>query len=370
MSDVITVQAGHHPRVHCPLRIPWSDAEAPSGLSFGSSVVPVQKDGDHLVFIPLALDAGESAVYSPGSEPEGGGVTLEDSGEAISVHLDNEPFTTYRYRGVPARPYFWPVLAPGGIPVTRAWPMQTDVPGETHDHRHHRSMYFAFGSVNGADNWSEEEGHGFTIHRSVDEQVSGPVFGRFATTSDWTDADRKKILAQKATVTIWRGSHRLRMMDVDMRLTADPGDVLFGDTKEGGLLTVRVASSMDVPRGGRIENAYGGVNEPETWGYSAHWCDYSGTVEGQQVGITVMDHPASFRYPTYWHVRDYGLMAANPFALHDYTGGQKEGSHLLKAGETLRFVYRVIIHRGDASAADLRHRYLDFVAPPRVSLEG
>lgn len=369
MTDRLTVHAGYHPRVHCPVRIPWPHTDAPPSLSADSTIVPAQRDGDDLVFIPAPLRPGEQAVYAPADETGEESVHLTDDGARIRVELDGEEFTNYWYRDAPARPYFWPVYAPEGVPVTRAYPMQKDVPGETQDHHHHRSMYFAFGSVNGVDNWSEEPGHGYTLHRTLDELVNGPVFGRFATTSDWTDRDKKRILTQKATVTFWRGDQDVRLMDVDLRLIADAGDVLFGDTKEGGLLTVRVASSMDVPRGGRIENAYGGINEPETWGRAAHWCDYSGVVNGVPVGIAVMDHPLSFRYPTYWHVRDYGLMGANPFALGDYTGGLKNGSHLLKAGETLRFVYRVLIHRGDAGEGDVRHHYLNFVSPPRVGVE-
>ena len=38
---------------------------------------------------------------------------------------------------------------------------------------------------------------------------------------------------------------------------------------------------------------------------------------GKTVGLAIFDHPSNPRHPTTWHVRDYGLFAANPFALHD-----------------------------------------------------
>ena len=69
----------------------------------------------------------------------------------------------------------------------------------------------------------------------------------------------------------------------------------------------------DADKDGAIVNSYGGSQEMETWGKRAHWCDYVGPVNGKTVGITIMDSPGNFRYPTYWHVRDYGLMTANPF---------------------------------------------------------
>ncbi|MCC6729181.1 MAG: PmoA family protein [Chthonomonadales bacterium] len=363
MSQRVLVRAGAHARRHCPLRIPWGGA-APAGLALGGRVLPAQPDGDAIaVIVPFAA-ASDTLEMSPAPVPAGGGVRVEDRGDRVEVWLDGEELTVYRYADVPARPYFWPLRAPGGVPLTRAWPMAEEVPDETRDHHHHRSLYFAFGAVNGVDNWSEEPGHGRTVHRSVDEAVGGPVFGRLATTADWTDAVGARVLEQKAIVTFWRGSPELRLIDIDLTLTATDGDALFGDTKEGGIVTVRVASAMDVPRGGRIENSFGGVDEAETWGRAAHWCDYSGVVDGRRVGVAVMDHPLSFRYPTYWHVRNYGLMGANPFALGDYTRGQKDGAHLLPRGESLRFVYRLALHAGDAQEAGIREHYLSFVSPP------
>jgi len=141
--------------------------------------------------------------------------------------------------------------------------------------------------------------------------------------------------------------------------------VRFGDTKEGGICSVRVAAPMEADRTGKIENAYGGVNEAETWGKRAPWCDYSGIVEGHRVGVAVFDHPGNFRYPTYWHVRNYGLMTANPFGLsHFLAPAEAEGSHVLPKGETLAFRYGVCVHAGDAAEGRVRDRYLDWIYPP------
>lgn len=363
---VISVRSGAHPRHHCPVRVaaprPW-----PEWLQSGGTIAAVQPDGDQVVFMADA-PAGSTATYRPAEDGPGGGMLLHDTGSAVEVTEAGHLVTRYVYADVPARPYFWPVMAPGGIAVTRDWPMSDTTPGETQDHKHHRSLYYAYGSVNGVDNWSEEEGHGHTVHRSIDELVQGPVFARLATTADWTDAAGKPLLVERARVTFWTGTEALRLVDFEIDLEAAYGDVRFGDTKEGGILSVRVASALDVPRGGRIENSFGGIDEGENWGRSAHWCDYSGVIDGRRVGICIMDHTASFRHPSYWHVRNYGLMTANPFALSDYTGGRKNGDHLLKGGECLAFRYRLALHAGDASESAMRGRYLDYVAPPIVEV--
>ncbi len=366
--SAIHITTGAHVREACPLRVPLAGADPPKGLTWSTRPIPVQRDGDDLVFILPSAEEGRELVLEAAEDAWPGGVEVREEGGKIHIQIDGEPFTTYNYAGVEARPYFWPVLAPGGTPVTRAYPMRNDIPGETTDHRHHRSLYIAHGNVNGTDNWSEEPGHGFTVHAATDELVSGPVFGRLRTTSHWTDKDRRTILDQKLTVTVWRGNDRYRMMDVEVDLIASYGEVLFGDTKEGGILSVRVATPMDVRNGGRILNSFGGINEDETWGRPAHWCSYWGNVQGKPVGVVVMDHPVSFRHPTCWHVRDYGLMTANPFAWHDYTGGRTRGDYVLQSGSRLRFRYRVLVSAGEADAHDVQGRYMDFVAAPAARI--
>lgn len=113
---------------------------------------------------------------------------------------------------------------------------------------------------------------------------------------------------------------------------------------------VRVAETIkvDAKQGGKIVNSDGLVDQA-AWGKRASWVDYYGPVEGQTVGIAMLNHPSSFRYPTYWHVRTYGLFAANPFGLHDFLGKNAkdaDGSYTLKAGESLSLRYRLVFHKG------------------------
>ena len=51
----------------------------------------------------------------------------------------------------------------------------------------------------------------------------------------------------------------------------------------------------------------------ETWGKPAEWVDYSGVLDGEKLGVALFDSPESFHHPARWHVRDYGLLAINPF---------------------------------------------------------
>jgi hypothetical protein len=330
-------------------------------------------DHFYIAFVLPRLDAGKSATFvaEPREEPAGSAaVTVSDDRSGrVDIAVNGAPLISYRYLGNPARPCFFPLIGPGGKRVTRSWPVADDVPGETEDHPHHRSLWVAHGDINGSDNWSEDEGHGFQIHREIIAAESGVVYGQLAASTDWTDRNQKKILEEKRALTAWAIGDDARLFDFDVCFTATECEVRFGDTKEGGILALRVAPAMDGDHGGRIENSYGAAGESECWGRRAQWCDYVGEIEGDRLGIAVFDHPRSFRHPTYWHVRDYGMYTANPFGLRDFHDDPAvDGAHLLQRGASLNFHYRVYLHRGATAEAGVAARYHDYANPPRVEI--
>ena len=99
----------------------------------------------------------------------------------------------------------------------------------------------------------------------------------------------------------------------------------------------------------------------QVWGKKSPWVDYAGTLEGQKVGVTIMDHPANPRHPTYWHSRDYGLFAANAFGVHDFLNDKSQnGSLALKESQQVRFRYRVMIHPGLTNEVDVAAWFADW----------
>jgi alpha-mannosidase len=87
-------------------------------------------------------------------------------------------------------------------------------------------------------------------------------------------------------------------------------------------------------------------------------------VEGRTVGVAIFDHPQNPRHPTWWHVRDYGLFAANPFGRHDFEGlpDAHAGDLRIPAGQNVTFRYRVYMHEGDAQQARVADRYAEYVS--------
>lgn len=278
-------------------------------------------------------------------------LALKRQDQDVRVEVDGKLFTVYLTATGP-KPILWPVIGPTGAEMTRAFPMK-DVPGEKHDHPHQRSIWFTHGDVNGIDFWSENKGHGSIAHREYLRLEADDDHAVITTRNDWLDSAGKKILEDIRDVTFHAGQN-WRSIDFDLTLKASEGPVKFGDTKEGSM-GIRIPTVMDVnsQHGGHILNSEGKTDK-EAWGQPAAWVDYSGTVDGQRVGIAFFNHPSSFRYPTRWHVRDYGLFAANPFGLRDFVGKKDvDGSHTLDQGDSLTLRYRIVFHTGDATAANV-----------------
>jgi hypothetical protein len=320
-----------------------------------------------LAFVTPQLAASRPTVFSlePRTGNDGGsgkGLSVLSQSENLIVNLDGKLLTEYRV-DAGSKPTFFPLIGPTGDSYTRAYPMPV-VAGEDHDHPHQRSCWFTHGKVNGIDFWAEGAKCGKIKETARTVVVEGPVLARLATHDDWLGPSGNRICTDERTVTFYRtlGS---RIIDFDFTIRASDGRVTFGETKEG-MFGLRVASSMDVLKktGGRITNAEG-VNDDKAWGKVSPWVDYSGPVKDKTVGIAVFNHPGSFRYPTAWHVRPYGLFAANPFGGHEF-GGSALGEHTVPSGETIEFRYRVILHEGDTKAARVDRAFAAYAKPPFV----
>jgi hypothetical protein len=314
--------------------------------------------------IAVILALGALALAAAPLHPASDGVTFQKGDNTIDVMIDGKPFTTYYHAADLPRPFFHPLRSAGGRVITRGFPMIKDAPAEAkdRDHPHHRSFWFTHGDVDGVDYWGENaKVQGRIVHRSVDSMKAGKR-GVLTVTRDWIDNTGKKTLVEKEQLT-FQGDASRRLIDVRIDLTPVDHAVVFRDTKEGSF-SIRLATPLKEQNAtGVITNSKGAVSEKNCWGKPAEWVDYSGTLEGEKLGVAILDHPTSFRHPTTWHVRAYGLFAANPFGLRDFTGDKsQDGSYKLEMGKHLVLSYRVLIHPGDAAAANIAEEYKRYVA--------
>ncbi len=317
----------------------------------------------YLSFISPPMFSGEKRIFElEFDETFGRKVSLFKKEGKVEVRVGDTLFTAFNYSQDWVRPFLFPVISPSGkLLVRELLPNTPDA-----EHPHHRGIWTAHGDINGVDNWSEMEGHGYQITRKV-EIEEGCVFSCIKAEIDWTDADKKENLKEWRTIKIY-SIPGIRFIDFEIVFQAEFGEVKFGDTKEGGILSLRVNPTMNASGEGILTNSWGGVNEEEVWGRRAFWCDYSGPIDGEWWGISVFDHPDNPRYPTNWHARNYGLMTANHFGRSYFYQNKStpRGDLILRKGESLKYRYRLYIHPGDARTGEVREKYLDYIVPPRV----
>src|SRR5678816_21950 len=176
------------------------------------------------------------------TRPTCGEVTIKELPDRVRVEIDGQLFTEYRHSGAP-HVYFYPLIGPGGAKMTRAWPME-DVPGEEHDHLHHRSLWFSHGAVNGVDFWSESKGTPKTpFGKIVQEKLleaKGGADGIIKAQLRWEAPDGTVPLTSVQTFRVYKTPATERLIDFDVELTAGGKDVVLGDTKEG-TMGIRIA---------------------------------------------------------------------------------------------------------------------------------
>ena len=302
-----------------------------------------------LFFACIACACSAQVVITPGPQ-------------SVRVDINGKPFTEFFLSGDGTmKPYLHPLRAATGTYVTRMWPMVKDVTGEPHDHQHQRGQYVGHADVNKIDFWGNEES--YTTPNRGREVAAGPVkvqgpslTARF----NWVDPKDALLLEETRTIT-FHPHPTLRIIDFDITLTAKQRAV-FGDEKDG-FFALRLRPELQEDKGtGHIINADGLETEKNAWGKPSNWVDYSGKVGVERVGVAIFDHPENPRHPTRWHVRGYGLFAANPFGLAVFTGDKSQnGALTLEPGQSLRFRYRVVIHAGDAHSAGVAKLYDSYV---------
>ena len=300
------------------------------------------------------------------------GFTISCESDKVTITYEGKLVTNYLYRDTVAnKPYFWPVIGPTGKKMTRAFPMQR-VDGEHHDHPHHRSVWFGHQGVNGTDTWLEaaSKNHkgekqkaflatlGSTAHTAFTEISANHDRAVIRSTNDYLDSNGKQLMSDERTMIFRRGDDRL-VLDFDITLIAKYGDVELEDKKDAGL-NVRIPTTMTLKNGtGHIINSEG-VRDGETWSKKAAWVDYHGPVKGEHLGVAFFNHPSSFRHPTRWHVRDYGLFTANAFGLQSLDSDDESGTFTLKKDDTVQLRHRIIFHKGDSVDAKIADAYREY----------
>ena len=365
----ITISGVDGPSVVAPIAFKYSDP------TFSGNFSAVDEDGKKW---PVTVQKGKAVIVAPTSSSDKTytlkrakksklKVKKDKKENRIDVTLGKETFTAFHYQADQKKPFLWPVLGHNGAPITRDWPMGKE--NITKDHPHHQSFYTAYGDIDGFDYWHKT----FTTPSSVTFE-NHAAYSTITADIIWHKEkdDLTPHLTERRVYTFYNTPSENRIFDLSTTLIASEGEVKFNDTKEGGMATVRMNDDLQERDGnGVLTNSEGLVGEKQLWGKPAAWCDYSGSLEEfGNVGFTIMDHPSSFRFPTHWHARSYGLLGANAFGYSYFYGKNsgKNGDLTLKKTESITFNYRMYVHQGNVAEAHVADQYTQWATPSKVTV--
>jgi len=345
-----------------------ADGVAPSDAAIslkptagGSPLAGEYDAGDgRLHFVLDAIEAGAERTFEleAGAARTSDVLAFRDGAQCVELLRCGEPLLTYCFDPAYPKPFINPLMGPSGVSILRdALP-----PNTAGEHPWQRGITLMHGELNDVECWNEPPGKEFgtTTQDDIARCVT-PVSASLKTRNSWHCPDGSPLMSDDRTLRVFATPDWPVVMDLSLTLKATAGDVVIGQTKEAGFLSVRIAPTMNGGDGGRMENSYGAVGESECWSRAAHWMDYSGPVAGKTVGIAILDDPENLRYPTHWHTRDYGLFAANCW--------NWDGPYTLPAGELLTFRWRLVVHAGDAAAAGIADLFLDYETAFSAKLE-
>jgi hypothetical protein len=295
------------------------------------------------------------ACASTASAEESSRITFESEARQLAIQCGDRPLATYVFQDETiSRPYFAHVHVPNGKQVTRNHPPRD---GDATDHAtFHPGIWLAFGDISGHDYWRLKAK---VVHDGfIEEPQGGAGRGSFSIRNRYlsTSGDETICVETCRYQFLVRPAGYLLIWDSEF---SSNHDFYFGDQEEMGL-GIRLATPLAVVNGGQILDSEGRKNGKEVWGKQAAWCDYSGELSGSFIGMTLMPAPDNFR-KSWFHARDYGFVAANPFGVNAFTRGEKS-KIVVRRGEKLRLRCGVLLHSGDKTEArDLNSAYRDFL---------
>ena len=330
-----------------------------------------------VMITPMQAQYGTHAQKSKGLE-----VIANEADRRVDITFNGQPFTSYLWPNSLKKPVLYPLIAPGGVTISRGYPLAPRA-GERVDHPHHAGMWFNYGNVNGFDFWNnsdaikpeDREKMGSVRQIRIVSTHSGATRGTLTVETVWTTGKGQDLLTETTQFTF---IHRADANVIDRVTTLKALDrAVFHDDKEG-VLGMRVAHFLESAneKGGIFNDANGvptkvaaadtagatgvyltseGKQGEAAWGTRGTWCLLTGipqTANAKPLTVAIYDHKGNPGYPTYWHARGYGLFAANPLGDHIFDPKAPQHDLTLEKGESATFHYRVIFYDHSITAAD------------------
>lgn len=347
------------------------EAHVNSAKGNKGDLYPVQKDGARASLLLKDLPKGsELRLQLVAATVKYGTTQLVRDGKKLKANAAGKPLLEYQAEpGEFPRQNIKPIFRRGGylhpIYSLSGKVITDDFPP---NHIHHHGVWFAWSQAQFenriTDFWNMGDGKGHVEFRELGPTWSGPVHGGFTAKHAYVDLT---------------GGEPATAFNEDWRVTVlHP----FLDQKFwvfDFVSTQRCASMVKFP-----EYRYGGIGLRGNWAWNgkeavkflasdgvtdrikahtlrARWCAMHGVIDGQKVGIVVMDHPENFRAPQPMRVHP-----TEPFFNY---APQQAGDFELPPEKPYVSRYRFVIHEGEPERALLDRIWAGYAKPPDVKVQ-
>jgi hypothetical protein len=286
--------------------------------------------------------------------PAASDVRITEQKESATAEINGEQFTTLHFGKQARKPYLQPLCTASGKIVTR------DL-----------GVWLGHGQVNGVDYWEADPSQpskgkvGAVVLRKITSIEQGVDRGSLSFVADWVDPEGVTVVTENRTMAFSVGPEDSRVIDIEFRI--EPRQRITIADHTGGSLGLRLGAPFEEINGGRPRIFSGDAGSDGVTGKRSPWLDYMTIMQGERIGVLIMDHPSNHNFPARWKVRTSASIFVTPFAELDYYNeaplkGQapktaRDAGITLEKGEQMRFRYRIVIH---PSTFDIDQAWRDY----------
>lgn len=243
----------------------------------------------------------------------------------------------------------------------------------TTNHTHHHALWFAWKMLNGVNYWEENPQTG--LSDGLTELVNAKITpgknhsARMDLTLTYHPPGAPPLLTEARTIIVSppdkNGEYYI---DWEGTFTAGKEEVVLkGGTSGGGYagMSARISEhSHDwhlMDSEGR-EDGPSDFTAKNTHGKRASWADFSlvDNATNDAGGITIFQHPSSFRYPAQWHNAIDLYSKAGPFGYFSPATLWSE-PYTMGPGKSFTMRYRILVHPGKGNKEKLETAWKKYI---------
>lgn len=293
----------------------------------------------YLVALTILLSAAVCRADSPFSWTRTDG--------SLALEHNQQIVWQFNYDKQLTKPHFHPLNLPGGKTLTWRSPP---------DHPWHYGMWFSWKYINGVNYWEEDrQTHTSQGRTSLHKIVVTPHTdhsAKFELELNYQGTDQSTVLSENRIIHVsqprgdggytidWDATFTAQAEQVTLDRTPlpnEPGGEVFGGYAG---LSLRLAQEAADFRATSSDQEFD--QQPERMRFRASQVDYSGSIDGIEGGITIVDDPANINSPTPWYVI---RNTKTPLTFFSPAVIQQSPMNLSR-GDSFRLHYQIIVHPG------------------------